>query len=325
LSSNILLARKRDMSSFKKILIAVDGSPQSLQAVSYVALNLPPTDFRVNLMHVMPAAPEGLGDLGKEGFFKRKLGAKHGEWERSELRTAQDFLDEARSLLLKANLREDDVSVILQKQQLDIARDIIAESSRGYGAVVVGRRGLSRLGDIFLGSVSYKIVQGIEGVPVWVVGGDVRSKKMLLAVDGSESSSKAVDYAANLAAANGARVTLFNVVREFRLDFLDNSTPRGAEIEMRIVKELERDVQHMFASYRKQLEWAGVNTSRISVKHTLQSRTRAGDILKEAKEGSYGTIVMGRRGLSKVHEFFLGRVTTKVLHRAADLALWIVP
>lgn len=81
----------------------------------------------------------------------------------------------------------------------------------------------------------------------------------------------------------------------------------------------------MFASYRKQLEWAGVNASRISVKHTLQSRTRAGDILKEAKEGNYGTIVMGRRGLSKVHEFFLGRVTTKVLHRAAGFALWIVP
>jgi len=313
------------MSSFKKILIAVDGSPRSLEAVSYVALNLPPTDFRVNLMYVMPAAPEGLGDLEKEGFFKRTMRAKHTVWEKTEKKAAQDFLDEARSLLLKANLREDDVSVILQRRQVGIARDIIAESSRGYGAVVVGRRGLSRLGDIFLGSVSYKIVQGIEDVPVWVVGGDVRSKKMLLAVDSSENSRKAVDYAANFAAANEAEVTLFNVVREFRLDFLDNSSPRGAEIEMRILEKLERDVQHMFASYRKQLEWAGVNASRISVKHTLQSRTRAGDILKEAKEGNYGTIVMGRRGLSKVHEFFLGRVTTKVLHRAAGFALWIVP
>ena len=313
------------MADPKKLLIAVDGSQQSLEAVSYVALNLPPTDFRVNLMYVMPAAPEGLGDLEKEGFFKRTMRAKHTVWEKTEKKAAQDFLDEARSLLLKANLREDDVSVILQRRQVGIARDIIAESSRGYGAVVVGRRGLSRLGDIFLGSVSYKIVQGIEDVPVWVVGGDVRSKKMLLAVDSSENSRKAVDYAANFAAANEAEVTLFNVVREFRLDFLDNSSPRGAEIEMRILEKLERDVQHMFASYRKQLEWAGVNASRISVKHTLQSRTRAGDILKEAKEGNYGTIVMGRRGLSKVHEFFLGRVTTKVLHRAAGFALWIVP
>lgn len=313
------------MTNLRKLLIAVDGSPQSLDAVSYAALNLPLTDFRVNLMYVMPAAPEGLGDLGKEGFFARTIRAKHREWERSEQKAAQVFLHEARSLLLKANLREEYVSVILQKQQVGIARDIIAEGSRGYDAVVVGRRGLSKLENIFLGSVSYKIVQGVENTPVWVVGGDIRSKKMLLAVDGSENSRKAIDYAATFAATNEARVTLFNVVREFRLDFLDISTPRGAEIEMRIVEELERDVQHMFASYRKQLEWAGVNASRISVKHTLQSRTRAGDILKEAKEGNYGTIVMGRRGLSKVHEFFLGRVTTKVLHRAAGFAVWIVP
>jgi nucleotide-binding universal stress UspA family protein len=273
LTSNILLARKRDMSSFKKILIAVDGSPQALEAVSYVALNLPPTDFRVNLMHVMPAAPEGLGDLAKEDFFKRKLGAKHGEWERREERAAQAFLHEARSLLLKANLKEDDV----------------------------------------------------KDVPVWVVGGDVRSQKMLLAVDSSENSRKAVDYAATFAAANEAEVRLFNVVREFRLDLLDIATPRGAELEMRIVEELEGDVQRMFASYRRRLERAGVEANRISGKYTLQSLTRAGEILKQAKEGNYGTIVMGRRGLSKVHEFLLGRVTTKVLHRAADFALWIVP
>lgn len=181
------------------------------------------------------------------------------------------------------------------------------------------------MGDIFLGSVSYNIVQGIENTPMWVVGGDIRSQKMLLAVDGSENSRKALDYAAAFAVTNGAEVTLFTVVREFRLDFLDISTPRGAEIETRIVEELERDVQGMFTSYKKRLERAEVDTKLISSKYTLQSRTRAGDILKQAKEGNYGTIIMGRRGLSKVHEFFLGRVTTKVLHRAAGFALWIVP
>ncbi|MDH3930394.1 MAG: universal stress protein, partial [Deltaproteobacteria bacterium] len=237
------------MSSPKKLLIAVDGSQQSLEAVSYVALNLPPADLRVNLMYIIPSVPEPFGDLERAGFFKRKMRAKHTEWEKTEKKAAQVSLHEARSLLLKANLREDDVRVILQERQVGIARDIIAEGSRGYDAVVVGRRGLSKLEDIFLGSVSYKIVQGVENTPVWVVGRDICSKKMLLAVDGSENSRKALDYAAVFAVANDAEVTLFNVVREFRLDFLDISTPRGAEIETRIVEELERDVQGMFASY----------------------------------------------------------------------------
>lgn len=313
------------MADPRNLLIAVDGSQQSLEAVSYVALHLPPADLRVKLMYVIPSVPEPFGDFERAGFFKKKMRTRHGEWERSEQKTAQKFLHESRNLLLRANFREDDVKVIMQRQQVGIARDIIAEGSKGYDAVVVGRRGLSKLGDIFLGSVSYKIVQGIDNTPVWVVGGDIRSKKMLLAVDGSENSRKALDYAATFAAANDAEVKLFSVVREFRLDFLDVSTPRGAEIEMRIVEELERDVQSMFTAYERRLERAGVKRNLISRKYTLQSRTRAGDILKEAKEGNYGTIVMGRRGLSKVLEFLLGRVTTKVLHRAADFALWIVP
>jgi nucleotide-binding universal stress UspA family protein len=148
---------------------------------------------------------------------------------------------------------------------------------------------------------------------------------MLIAVDGSENSRKAVDYVGTFAAANGAEVTLFNAVREFRLAMLDISTPGGEEIEEKILAELEKDVQRMFDSYRRRLQKAGVEAGGISSKYTLQSRSRSGDILEEAKEGDFGTIIMGRRGLSRVHEFPLGRVTTKVLNRADLFALWIVP
>ena len=81
----------------------------------------------------------------------------------------------------------------------------------------------------------------------------------------------------------------------------------------------------MFRAYQESLEKAGVLAARISTKYTQQSHTRAGEILREAKDGDYGTIVMGRRGLSKVHEFLMGRVTNKVLSRAEGFAVWIVP
>jgi nucleotide-binding universal stress UspA family protein len=294
------------MTNPRKLLIAVDGSPRSLEAVSYVALNLPPTDFRVNLMYVMPAAPEGLGDLEKEGFFKRTMRAKHTVWEKTGKEAAQVFLHEARSLLLKVNFREDDVRLILEKRQVGIARDIIAEGSRGYEAVVVGRKGLSRLKDIFLGSVSYKIVQGIKDVPVWVVGGDIRSKKMLLAVDGSENSRKAVDYAANLAAANESGVTLFNVVREFRLDFLDNSTPRGEEIEMRILEKLERDVQHMFASYRIGSNLSGLESTQAGFRSSVHCRAEAaqGTFSRKQRKGTTAPSLWDGGGFPKCTSFF---------------------
>ncbi len=52
--------------------------------------------------------------------------------------------------------------------------------------------------------------------------------------------------------------------------------------------------------------------------------TRAGTILEEARAGGYGTIVVGRRGVSTVEEFDMGRVTNKLVHSAKDRALWVV-
>ena len=68
-----------------------------------------------------------------------------------------------------------------------------------------------------------------------------------------------------------------------------------------------------------------VDGARIATRANLDSDSRAMDILREAQEGGYGTIVMGRRGLSKVREFLLGRVTNKVLQGAENFAVWIVP
>ncbi len=47
-------------------------------------------------------------------------------------------------------------------------------------------------------------------------------------------------------------------------------------------------------------------------------------ILSEAEKGGYGTIVMGRRGISKTQEFFMGSVSNKILQQAGDKSVWIV-
>ncbi len=313
------------MTKSKKILIAVDLSTDSLNAVKYVAQQCTPADLRVNLMYVMPTAPEIFWDLEKDAFFREKMRTKYAQWKRDTKKGAQAFLDDARNLLIKAKFKEDHVGVILQERKVGIARDILKECAKGYDAVVVGRRGLSKLEDIFLGSVSYKIVQGLENTPVWVVGGDIRSNKMLLAVDASENSRKSVDYVGAVTADTEAEVTLFHVVRSVGLGFVDDHALRDQEMKERLTEETGRDIPRMFRSYKESLEKAGVTSARISSKPTMHSTSRAGDIVKEAKDGGYGTIVMGRRGLSKVREFLMGRVTNKVLSRAEGFAVWIVP
>jgi nucleotide-binding universal stress UspA family protein len=49
----------------------------------------------------------------------------------------------------------------------------------------------------------------------------------------------------------------------------------------------------------------------------------ARDIINEAHAG-YDTVVMGKKGLSGIKEFFLGSVSQKVLHGAEDLSVLLV-
>ena len=310
------------MQNKKNILIAMDGSKHSLDAARYVAQTCNPSSLRVNLMHVMPTAPETFWDLEKGAHFQEKIQTNYTEWKKNTEERAQRFLHDARNVLIEAGVTENDVGVILQDREVGIARDIVAQSARGYDAVVIGRRGLSALGDHFLGSVANKIVEVVKDTSVWVVGDNVNSKRMLLAVDASKNASKAVDYVGNVARASDLEITLFHAVRRF--EFLDDPTLRDHEVEG-FWEEVKKDIPRMVRYYRERLEKAGVESSRISTQVNLHSSSRAKDILTEAQEGVYGTIVMGRRGLSKIHEFLLGRVTNKVLHRAESFAVWIVP
>jgi nucleotide-binding universal stress UspA family protein len=72
------------------------------------------------------------------------------------------------------------------------------------------------------------------------------------------------------------------------------------------------------------LKEAGFTSDQINTKLVSGVPSRAEAIVKEAREGDYGTIVLGRRGLSKVQEFLLGRVSNKVIHIIRRRALWIV-
>ena len=58
--------------------------------------------------------------------------------------------------------------------------------------------------------------------------------------------------------------------------------------------------------------------------HPVFQGEPADDIFKEAKEKGYGTIVMGRRGISGFKEFVFGSVTKRILNQSTGLSVWIV-
>jgi nucleotide-binding universal stress UspA family protein len=85
-----------------------------------------------------------------------------------------------------------------------------------------------------------------------------------------------------------------------------------------------QEIEPFMNKAKEMLLQAGLNESQITKKVVDGSRSAASDILDEARNNGYGTIVMGRRGLSGVREFFMGSVSSKVLQSSTRMATWIV-
>lgn len=137
---------------FEKVLVAIDGSPYTEAALSAAEGLAAKAGCEVEVIHVH-----------EHDFIPSKAGMAP-DLERD---------DEAQALLSAAvsRLKTNGVTVtgrLLQAQTRDVARAIIeAAEDGGAGMIIVGRRGLSSLTAMIVGSVSNKLIH-VARVPVMV-------------------------------------------------------------------------------------------------------------------------------------------------------------
>lgn len=154
----------------RKILVAVDESPNSTQAVNYVAEDMEKTGS-VTLFSVLPDATAacGLDSPSLTPLFRDNKQA-FCMIEDTKKDTVKAFMEKAKKSLVQAGFLSENVAIKIQKKKEGIARDVLKEVQHGkYTTVVIGRRVLSGIKQFFLGSVSNKIVQLAEKVSVIVV------------------------------------------------------------------------------------------------------------------------------------------------------------
>jgi len=306
-----------------RILVAVDGSDQAFQAVEYVGRVLSPENAQVVLFHVLNKIPEVFWDLEKTPEFYRPI-SPATKWALQQERSMNDFMVQARNILIDAGFPEEAVKVTIQERKVGIARDITAESRHGYSAVVVGRKGLSRLKDLVLGSVASKLIEKLIQTPVWVIGESPKTGKILLALDGSEAAMKAVDYVGSLLEGSDVQVTLFYAIRGTAQSLGGYEHIFITELDEQWLEKAKIRMNPIFNKAKDRLAAAKLDPNKISTKLVTMVNSRAGAIVEEAVTNGFGTIVVGRRGLSKVQEFLMGRVSNKVLQLAGSMAVWVV-
>jgi nucleotide-binding universal stress UspA family protein len=305
-------------------MIAVDDSLQSKNAIRYVTrLSARMENLHYVLFTAQPMVSQFLVDEAKKNAnSQRELRAV---MERNAT-TSQKLLDNYRLLMVKDGVDESRIQTVTQPRKLDIGKDIIehAQTSR-FDALVIGRRGISSLQELFMGSVSANITQNSNIIPVWVIGGDVVPAKFLVAIDGSEYSLRAIDHLA-FALSDAVDISLtFLHVRPKLKDFceVDFETSQAETLEDLILKGDKACIDNFYNVALKKLSEFGISEDRIQTRTVTSLANIGAAILKEVQAGSYDTVVMGRSGVNK--SFFTGSVTNTVLNKISKGALWLVP
>jgi nucleotide-binding universal stress UspA family protein len=146
-------------------------------------------------------------------------------------------------------------------------------------------------------------------------------KNILIAVDESENARRAVSYVAEiLGGVEGFEVTILHVIPLPEEDFFLTAREKEKWLSQYRVK-----IDALLEGYRQILIGAGFHPNDVSVRSpTRYCPSMAECILAERDEREYGTIVVGRQGLSRTEEFIFGSISSKIVTHARNCTVWVV-
>jgi nucleotide-binding universal stress UspA family protein len=306
----------------QKVLVAVYGSEQSREVVRYVAGICAPKRIEVTLFHAFSPVSESFWDTGTAA--EPSSTEPHRGWLARHQTAMEDFMDGARRMLSESGFPEEAVRVVLQPRHEGIARDILQEARRGYRAVAVGRIGRNPMSRLVMGSVASKLVSALTKVTLWLVDGRPDCRRALVCIDASSAAACVIDHVGRMLSDSPAEITLFHAIRNPEPDWASESDPSAGEAAAEQEARARKAMVPVFERAVASLEAAGISSERISVKVISGMATRGGTLYAQALHGDFGTIVVGRRGISNVETFPIGRVPMKLVQLIKDQTAWVV-
>ena len=309
----------------KIIVVPIDGSKNALKSVDFInRIFGPKHQLRLSLVYLLPKLPPIMVEESKKS---RETINQLREIEKRNNQLAERILTDAKGRLMNIGFSKEAVEAVFRKIEIGVARDICSwsENNKKADAIFISSRGRSRLEAFFTGEVANKVLECVKVCPVWMVKGTVKSNNVLLAVDNSENTMRAVDHAGFMLAGTDVNVTVFHSKRDLRRFVPKEVLQEFPEIQKFWQSKAGEVVAPYMTKARESLVRAGLAENQISVKVVDGSRSAARDILKEAEENAIGTIILGKKGYSNVKDYAMGSITKKVLEQAADMAVCIVP
>ena len=131
-------------------------------------------------------------------------------------------------------------------------------------------------------------------------------RNVLIAVNDSEHSLEAVEYVGHMIG-TGKKIKLFSIID-------DMTQPDASELDRRA----------LLSQAKTLLENAGIAENDITTKVARMKKSVEQDLLREIENGGYGSVILGKKGVSRTHEVLFGSISNYIVHHAKDCGVWVV-
>jgi nucleotide-binding universal stress UspA family protein len=305
----------------RKILVAIDGSVFSSNSLDYlIRLFKNDTGVSIHLLAIVSAE-------GNDQNWMYDVDPLRGQFPATDKKTriAIKYLKDAKARLLRNGFTEERISFQTESSKANIAAAIHHTAVHGlYDALLVGRRGMGKVGEMFFGSVSSFLLDKCHEIPLWIIDGEVSSTRFILAVHALPASLMAADHLAFIMQADTeSEIFLYHSNQLFGGDKVaaeKDFYPQWGEDWCREHLDLDNNLFHAHAEILRE---GGVAKERIIQLPVQKGLDASHDLLRQAKNHHCGTIVLGRRGREE-SKGFLGGVSDRTMQNAQNLAVWLV-
>jgi len=281
---------------FRNILVPVDGSRSCVHAQRLASLISSKFGSKVTVVHVIP-----------DEFLHPELEAQYrlppSILERSEeayLKSGKKIIENAKDYFVESGI-DVDTRLITYADPAESVLELV--KGEGHDLVIIGNRAEYHSKGYSLGSVTEKITRNVD-CAVFVAKKQTPLQRILVAVDGSIYSDKAVEYAVQLA-------------KKYRLNLAVLHVDEDNVIRVEGPQVLE--VIGTVGEYV--LENASKKVLGLPFSKLLKQGKPAETIIKVAHKGKIDLIVVGSRGQNAVKRFLLGSVSDEISKNARSSVL----
>ncbi len=151
----------------KNVLIGIDASENALRAADYAGVMLTGTGCSVTLFHSYRSLRRFLPKEVLDAVPNSEL---EKIWYQMAGQEVMPYIEKAKGILIRAGLKESMISCHQVEGSRSAAHDILEEARKmNSGTIILGRRGLSGIKELIMGSVTRKIIHNSREMTVCVV------------------------------------------------------------------------------------------------------------------------------------------------------------